>query len=322
MAVCKWCGEENADGVSVCSFCGQDMSVFEDSGIVKGVNSAEQSKARIPNVTSMNSTGSVNTARTAGRTQTQQQSAQQKKTTDYVTRNQLKQVAYQLDHKTHTLTILTVVLAILTVVAIGLGVLTYLRGNSKVDNSATESSLAQMQSKVSTLELELQSVNAKLTELQEQLNAQPETTVTVTPETTPSSGTTTTKPVEKETKKPTTTTTPSTETTNSSKTESDTEIETTFEKIDTDSTSIYAKVDQTFEGTTTYQWQKSPNLETWNNVNTSAAKTDKLKISIDDYLRNNSYRCRITNVDSKGVTTVYYTEIVDYNAYQIWSLIS
>ena len=328
MAVCKWCGEENADGVNVCSFCGQDMSVFEDSGIIKGITpaSVEQSKARIPNVTSMNtgsinsSTGSINSgAARAAAGKTQQ--TQQKKTADYVTRNQLKQVAYQLDRKSRTLTILTSILAVLTAAAIGLGVLAFLRNNTKVDNSATESSIAQLQSKVSTLELELQSINAKLDELQEQRQTpapvEADSSVVVKPDTD-----TETTPTEPDEPEPVTTTEPTTDTPTSTTPDTDTEIETTFAKVETDGTSIYAKVNQTFEGTTTYQWQKSPNLETWNNVNTSAAKTDTLKISVDDYLRNNAYRCRITNVDSKGVTSVYYTEIVDYNAYQIWSLIN
>ena len=104
----------------------------------------------------------------------------------------------------------------------------------------------------------------------------------------------------------------------------DTKINTTFKKVDGDGTSIYAVVDQEFDGTTTYQWQKSSNtnLETWNDVNTRAAKSNQLKISIDDYLRNNTYRCRITNVDSKGATTVYYTEDVNYSAYEVWKLLN
>ena len=51
MAICKWCGEENPDGVNVCSFCGQDMSIFEDSGLLKNVSQPAQAEAARPRAT-------------------------------------------------------------------------------------------------------------------------------------------------------------------------------------------------------------------------------------------------------------------------------
>lgn len=325
MAICKWCGEKNADGVNVCSFCGQDMSIFEDSGMLKNVESpaGEQSRSRIPLATGGVS-GSVNAGAVNGgaaRSATRAQQIQQaQKKTEYVTRNQLKQVAYRLDHRSRLLTALTAVLGVAAVVAIALGVLSFMRSNAKPDTSATDSTIAQLQSQVSTLELELQSVNAKLSQMQENQTTKPDIKPDdddPQPNTKPDISTT--EP--NEPSKPVTPNGTDTDVPDNPTTDLDAEIETTFENVEGDATSIYAKVNQTFSGTTTYQWQKSSNLETWNDVNTSAAKTDKLKISIDDYLRNNAYRCRITNVDSKGVTVIGYTEIVDYNAYQIWSLI-
>lgn len=327
MAICKWCGEKNADGVNVCAFCGQDMSIFEDSGILKNAEApaAEQSRSRIPMTSGSINVGAVNAGATRSAARAQQiQQAQRKG--EYVTRNQLKQVAYRLDQRSRLLTVLTALLGIVAVAAVALGVLSFMRSNAKPDTSATDSTIAQLQSQVSTLELELQSVNAKLDQMQENPIVQPDTEPN-TGNTQPNTGDTQpdTKPDISTTDpdQPGTPDTPSqdTDVNNTPTTDLDTEIETTFEKVEGDETSIYAKVNQTFSGTTTYQWQKSTNLETWNDVNTSAAKTDTLKISIDDYLRNNAYRCRITNVDSKGVTVIGYTEIVDYNAYQIWSLI-
>lgn len=340
MAICKWCGEENADGVNVCSFCGQDMSIFEDSGMLKNVdavsgNAGEASRSRIPVAptgTNMNSgsfsTGAVRTAAARG-----QQNQQSQKKSEFVTRNQLKQVAYRLDSKSKSLSVLTIIVAVISIIGLVLSGLSFVRSGSNNDHSEADSTLAQLQSKVSTLELELQTVNAKLAELQTETASRNDSSTTiVNPDSTTDSdqnsgkvNVTTTEP-DTEPDEPSEPAAPTTsDTTNdSAPTESDTEIEYAFEGVDGDGTSVYATVAQSFEGTTTYQWQKKANSSTadnWSDVNTSAAKTDTLKISIDDYLRNNSYRCRVTNVDSKGVTTVYYTEVVDYTDYQIWSLI-
>ena len=338
MAICKWCGEENADGVNVCSFCGQDMSIFEDSGMLKNLNGAgrEPSRPRMSTATgsmSMNS-GSFSASAVRNATARNQQVQQAQKKSEYVTRNQLKQVAYRLDSKSKTLSVLTAVIAIAAVIAIVLGALNFVRINAQSNNTEADATIAQLQSKVSTLELELQTVNAKLAELQSNssLNVPNNGTTTVTPsepaDPDENSGsvniTTTDEPVAPDTTEPTEPSVPSSDTTDSEPNEVDTEIEYAFKKVDGDGTSVFATVDQTFEGTTTYQWQKkanTSNADNWVDVNTSAAKTDELKISVDDYLRNNSYRCRVTNVDSKGVMTVYYTEVVDYNDYQIWALI-
>lgn len=349
MAICKWCGEENADGVNVCSFCGQDMSVFEDSSVLKNINPVgtaanEASRPRI-NVgaatsggATMNS-GSFSASAVRAGAGTGGRNQQPQKKAEYVTRNQLKQVAFRLDQKSKTLTILTTIVAVGTVVAVALGAIAFLRsGANQVTDTKTDAAIAQLQSQVSTLELELQSVTAKLEEVQNsqqqptRVDSQPDSTggsttggaddsgVHITEDgDEPTGGGTTGDASDSGDTAPTDT---GLETGGGSTTEVDTEIDATFEKVDGDGTSIYALVNQSFEGTTTYQWQKSANRETWTDVNTSAAKTAKLKISIDDYLRNNAYRCRITNVDSKGVTTVYYTEIVDYNAYEIWKLIN
>lgn len=354
MAICKWCGEENADGVNVCSFCGQDMSVFEDSSVLKNINPVgtaanEASRPRI-NVgaatsggATMNSGSFSASAVRAGAAGTGARNQQPQKKAEYVTRNQLKQVAFRLDQKSKTLTILTAIVAVGTVAAVALGAIAFLRsGANQVTDTKADAAIAQLQSQVSTLELELQSVTAKLEEVQNsqqqpaRVDSQPDSTggsttggstadgddsgVHITEDgDEPTGGTTTGDTSNSGDTAPTDT---GLETGGGSTTEVDTEIDATFEKVDGDGTSIYALVNQSFEGTTTYQWQKSANRETWTDVNTSAAKTAKLKISIDDYLRNNAYRCRITNVDSKGVTTVYYTEIVDYNAYEIWKLIN
>jgi len=335
MAICKWCGEENADGVNVCSFCGQDMSIFEDSGMLKNINGAgnEPSRPRMSTTAggaSVNS-GSFSSAAVRNATSRSQQVQQAQKKSEYVTRNQLKQVAYRLDSKSKTLSVLTAIIAIVAVISVVLGALSFVRTNAQADTTEADATIAQLQSKVSTLELELQTVNAKLAELQSSasVNVPSNDTSPVKPtepvDADSNSGavniTTTNDPVEPEPVEPTL---PSTDTTDTEPTEVDTEIEYAFKKVDGDGTSVYAAVAQTFEGTTTYQWQKKANTSTsdnWTDVNTSAAKTDSLKISVDDYLRNNSYRCRVTNVDSKGVTTVYYTEVVDYNDYQIWALI-
>lgn len=356
MAICKWCGEENPDGVNVCSFCGQDMSIFEDSGLLKNVSQPAQAEAARPRATAGAATAagaaspagpgtqggaSMNTGsgafsagavRSAARSQ-QVQQAQKK--AEYVTRNQLKQVAYRLDHKSRSLGILTAVVAVAAVGALALGALALVRSGAQPTDTNADATIAQLQSKVSTLELELQSITAQLEEMQTD-NQTPTRVDGNTGDTTgDTTGGSTTEPDttgntgvninESNDPAPDTTpdepATPSTDTQGGSTIEADTEIDATFEAVDGDGTSVLAVVNQTFEGTTTYQWQKSANLDTWTDVNTSAAKTAKLKISVDDYLRNNSYRCRITNVDSKGVTTVYYTEIVDYNAYQVWSLI-
>lgn len=349
MAICKWCGEENADGVNVCSFCGQDMSVFEDSSVLKNINPVgtaanEASRPRI-NVgaatsggATMNS-GSFSASAVRAGAGTGGRNQQPQKKAEYVTRNQLKQVAFRLDQKSKTLTILTTIVAVGTVAAVALGAIAFLRsGANQVTDTKTDAAIAQLQSQVSTLELELQSVTAKLEEVQNsqqqptRVDSQPDSTggsttggaddsgVHITEDgDEPTGGGTTGDASDSGDTAPTDT---GLETGGGSTTEVDTEIDATFEKVDGDGTSIYALVNQSFEGTTTYQWQKSANRETWTDVNTSAAKTAKLKISIDDYLRNNAYRCRITNVDSKGVTTVYYTEIVDYNAYEIWKLIN
>lgn len=355
MAICKWCGEENADGVNVCSFCGQDMSVFEDSSVLKNINPVgtaanEASRPRI-NVgaatngggATMNSGSFSASAVRAGAAGTGARNQQPQKKAEYVTRNQLKQVAFRLDQKSKTLTILTAIVAVGTVAAVALGTIAFLRsGANQVTDTKADAAIAQLQSQVSTLELELQSVTAKLEEVQNsqqqpaRVDSQPDSTggsttggstadgddsgVHITEDgDEPTGGGTTGDASNSGDTAPTDT---GLETGGGSTTEVDTEIDATFEKVDGDGTSIYALVNQSFEGTTTYQWQKSANRETWTDVNTSAAKTAKLKISIDDYLRNNAYRCRITNVDSKGVTTVYYTEIVDYNAYEIWKLIN
>lgn len=344
MAICKWCGEENADGVNVCSFCGQDMSVFEDSSVLKNINpvgtaASEASRPRI-NVGAAGTSGgagmnsgsfSASAVRAGARSQQPQKKA------EYVTRNQLKQVAFRLDQKSKTLTVLTAIVAVGTVAAVALGALAFVRsGANQATDTKADASIAQLQSQVSTLELELQSVTAKLEEVQNsqqqpaRVDSQPSSSGSTdednpggvhitTDDDTPTSGDTT---GDGSAAGSTASTDTGLETGGGSTTEVDTEIDATFETVDGDGTSIYAVVNQSFEGTTTYQWQKSANLETWTDVNTSAAKTAKLKISIDDYLRNNAYRCRITNVDSKGVTTVYYTEIVDYNAYEIWKLIN
>ena len=353
MAICKWCGEENADGVNVCSFCGQDMSVFEDSSVLKNINPVgtaanEASRPRI-NVgaatsggATMNS-GSFSASAVRAGVGTGGRNQQPQKKAEYVTRNQLKQVAFRLDQKSKTLTILTAIVAVGTVAAVALGTIAFLRsGANQVTDTKTDAAIAQLQSQVSTLELELQSVTAKLEEVQNsqqqptrvdsQPDSQPDSTGGSTTGGADDSGVHITEDGDEPTGGGTTGDASSSgdtaptdtglETGGGSTTEVDTEIDATFEKVDGDGTSIYALVNQSFEGTTTYQWQKSANIETWTDVNTSAAKTAKLKISIDDYLRNNAYRCRITNVDSKGVTTVYYTEIVDYNAYEIWKLIN
>lgn len=331
MAICKWCGEENPDGINVCNYCGQDMSIFEDSGMLKNLNTganpvtdASRPRTAPAGVAQMNS-GSFNSGavRAASRTQQPQKKA------EYVTRNQLKQVAYRLDQKTKTLATLLAVAIVAAVIGIAVGALAFVRGGVPAEDTAADGIIEQLQSHVSTLELELQSVNAKLAEMQEK-DKEPVVDTTVQPSnpdhTNNGSGvdiTTTddppaTQPGSSDADTPSQ---PAPDTAGGNTLEADTEIETTFKTVDGDTTSIYAVIDQTFEGTTTYQWQKSANLETWNDVNTSAAKTERLKISIDDYLRNNAYRCRITNVDSKGITTVYYTENVDYNAYEIWKLI-
>ncbi len=339
MAICKWCGEENADGVNVCSFCGQDMSIFEDSGMLKNINptsdnAGESSRPRMT-VTSaganMNSgsfsAGAVRTAAARG-----QQTQQTQKKSEFVTRNQLKQVAYRLDSKSKSLSVLTAIAAVIAVIGLILGVLSFVRSGAQDDHTEADATMAQLQSKVSTLELELQTVNAKLAELQTENAARDDepTAPTNTPDTTPDSESgsgsvnITTSDDEQDPTEPGDPTTSGAETTDTEPTESDAEIEYTFKSVEGDGTSVLASVSQSFEGTTTYQWQKKANTSTadnWTDVNTSAAKTDTLKISVDDYLRNNSYRCRVTNVDGKGVTTVYYTEIVDYNDYQIWALI-
>ena len=342
MAICKWCGEENADGVNVCSFCGQDMSIFEDSGMMKHVDSGSNaSEASRPHLSAssagpnMNSGSfSASAVRNASRTQ------QAQKKSDFVTRNQLKQVAYRLDSKSKRLSVLTAVIAIAAVAAIVLGALGFVRSATAADHTDADATIAQLQSKVSTLELELQTVNAKLAELQTEAATQddepaaPNTSPTFDEDQNPGGVniTTTDEPDVTEPTEPSEppetseTTDPNlgSETTSGEPINADTEIEYSFNSVDGDGTSVYATVEQEFEGSTTYQWQKKPNTSTadnWTDVNTSAAKTNELKISIDDYLRNNSYRCRVTNVDSKGVTTVYYTEVVDYNDYQIWALI-
>ena len=177
MAICKWCGEENADGVNVCSFCGQDMSVFEDSSVLKNINPVgtaanEASRPRI-NVgaatsggATMNS-GSFSASAVRAGAGTGGRNQQPQKKAEYVTRNQLKQVAFRLDQKSKTLTILTAIVAVGTVAAVALGTIAFLRsGANQVTDTKTDAAIAQLQSQVSTLELELQSVTAKLEEVQ------------------------------------------------------------------------------------------------------------------------------------------------------------